>query len=172
MKPSSPCSPPSKPRRWAPHPLCRVAKRLVIHHNLTATIITFYDFSTSNAQRSIFSSLPFGVSYVSLPSLLIDDPLAEGKEQPMNVEMLVKGVMVALRPIVGEDGVTRKEAVANVMRELVDGGGKELRNRIRGMMKEAAKAIEHGGPSYKSLANIANLRKMTKHDRTLNSKIK
>ncbi|KAG0495197.1 hypothetical protein HPP92_006191 [Vanilla planifolia] len=74
----------------------------------------------------------------------------------MNAENAREGVKVALRPIVGEDGVTRKEMVANVVRELMEGGGKESRNRIRGMMKEAAKAMEHEGPSYKSLANIAN----------------
>ncbi|KAG0493236.1 hypothetical protein HPP92_004230 [Vanilla planifolia] len=86
-------------------------------------------------------------------------------EQPINAEMLVKGVKVALRPIVGEDGVMRKEAVANVVKELMEGeGGKEVRNRIRVMMKEAAKAMEQEGPSSKSLANIANLWKMTKLD--------
>ncbi|KAG0493245.1 hypothetical protein HPP92_004239 [Vanilla planifolia] len=86
-------------------------------------------------------------------------------EQPINAEMLVKGVKVALRPIVGEDGVMRKEAVANVVKELMEGErGKEVRNRIRVMMKEAAKAMEQEGPSSKSLANIANLWKMTKLD--------
>ncbi|KAG0449164.1 hypothetical protein HPP92_027449 [Vanilla planifolia] len=42
-------------------------------------------------------------------------------EQPMNAENAREGVKVALRPIVGEDGVTRKETVANVVRELMEG---------------------------------------------------
>ncbi|KAK8939116.1 Hydroquinone glucosyltransferase [Platanthera zijinensis] len=52
-------------------PFVELAKRLV-HQNLTATIITFSDLS-SHVQQSLLSSLPVGISSVSLPLIPLDD---------------------------------------------------------------------------------------------------
>ncbi|XP_020596040.1 UDP-glycosyltransferase 72B1-like, partial [Phalaenopsis equestris] len=53
-------------------PIVELAKRLALDHNLTATIITFFDRS-SDIQQSMFSSLPIGVSTVCLPPISLDD---------------------------------------------------------------------------------------------------
>ncbi|KAH0451467.1 hypothetical protein IEQ34_018766 [Dendrobium chrysotoxum] len=53
------------------NPLAQLAKRLVLDHDLSATIITFSDLS--GIQQSLLSSLPNGVTSVSLPTIPLDD---------------------------------------------------------------------------------------------------
>ncbi|PKU71420.1 hydroquinone glucosyltransferase [Dendrobium catenatum] len=55
-------------------PIAELAKRLVIHHNFTATVVTFSGFSSQSPHHlSLLSSLPAGITSLSLPHISIDD---------------------------------------------------------------------------------------------------
>ncbi|XP_020584449.1 hydroquinone glucosyltransferase-like [Phalaenopsis equestris] len=55
-------------------PVSELAKRLVVHHNFTATVITFSGFSSQSPHHlSLLSSLPPGITSLPLPHIPLDD---------------------------------------------------------------------------------------------------
>ncbi|XP_020701576.1 hydroquinone glucosyltransferase-like [Dendrobium catenatum] len=80
-------------------------------------------------------------------------------EQPMNAVMLVEGAKVALRPTVmnNDDQVVGKEAIADVVKDLMEGeGGKDVRRRMHELKEAAMKAVGANGSSNKALAQMVN----------------
>ncbi|PKU68169.1 hydroquinone glucosyltransferase-like [Dendrobium catenatum] len=79
-------------------------------------------------------------------------------EQPMNAVMLVEGAKVALRPtVMNNDEVVGKEAIADVVKDLMEGeGGKDVRKRMHELKDAAMKAVGADGSSNKALAQMVN----------------
>ncbi|PKA55940.1 Hydroquinone glucosyltransferase [Apostasia shenzhenica] len=100
--------------------------------------------------NSTLESIVYGVPMIAWPLY---------SEQPMNAEMLVEKVKVALRPLqTRNDGLVRKEEIAEVVQDLMEGeGGKEVRRRVREIKEAAVKAVSAGGSSYAGLAKMVNL---------------
>lgn len=79
-------------------------------------------------------------------------------EQRMNAVMLVDGVGVALRPKEeAAGGLVRREEVAEVVKELMEGeAGKKVMNKVQELKEAAAQAVDNkDGSSYRALAQVA-----------------
>ncbi|KAL0917788.1 hypothetical protein M5K25_012879 [Dendrobium thyrsiflorum] len=103
-------------------------QREVLSHYATAGFVSHCGWN------STLESLVNGVPMIAWPLYA---------EQRMNAVLLVEGVKVALKAKVRVNGVVRREEVAKVVKELMEGeGGKEVRRRMQEMKEEAAKAVE------------------------------
>ncbi|XP_039787018.1 hydroquinone glucosyltransferase-like [Panicum virgatum] len=73
-------------------PMTELARRLVAHHSLTATLVTFTDQSAPNAHSAVLSSLSATqVSAVALPAVALDDLLSDahiGTSVPISIPHL------------------------------------------------------------------------------------
>ncbi|KAK1302765.1 UDP-glycosyltransferase 72B1 [Acorus calamus] len=77
-------------------------------------------------------------------------------EQKMNAVMLVGDAKIAIRPMVGEDGVVRREEVSRIVRALMEGEeGMGVRGRVKELQEGAKKALSQGGSSCKALSEVA-----------------
>ncbi|XP_061355966.1 hydroquinone glucosyltransferase-like [Gastrolobium bilobum] len=81
-------------------------------------------------------------------------------EQSLNAALLTDGLKVALRPKVNDNGLTKREEIAKVIRCLMKGEeGIEIRQRMEQLKIAAANAIKEDGSSTKTLSEVAmNLR--------------
>ncbi|KAH0460030.1 hypothetical protein IEQ34_010693 [Dendrobium chrysotoxum] len=125
-------------RSWGP-------QREVLSHYATAGFVSHCGWN------STLESLVNGVPMIAWPLYA---------EQRMNEVLLVEGVKVALKPKAGVNGVVRREEVAKVVKELMEGEeGKEVRRRMQEMKEEAARAVVKEGSSYKAIEEMVSLLK-------------
>ncbi|KAH0460107.1 hypothetical protein IEQ34_010770 [Dendrobium chrysotoxum] len=121
---------------WAP-------QRQVLGHNATGGFVSHCGWN------SVLESLVNGVPMVAWPLFA---------EQKMNAVFLEEGAKVALRVNVGENGVVRREEVAKVLKELMEGEeGKQVRRGMQEMKKEAVRALGKEGSSYKTLEEVVSI---------------
>ncbi|OIW02320.1 hypothetical protein TanjilG_11214 [Lupinus angustifolius] len=64
-------------------PLTELAKRLVLHHNLSVTFIIPTDAPPSKAQTTVLRSLPSAISYIFLPPVTLSDLPPDTKAEPL-----------------------------------------------------------------------------------------
>ncbi|KAL0917789.1 hypothetical protein M5K25_012880 [Dendrobium thyrsiflorum] len=125
---------------WAP-------QREVLSHCATG------GFVSHSGWNSTLESFVNGVPMVTWPLY---------SEQRMNAVLLVEGAKVALRMNVGEDGVVRREEVAKVVKNLMEGEeGKEVRQRMQELKKEAVRAVGKEGSSYRAIEEVVSILKDT-----------
>lgn len=123
---------------WIPQPE-------VLRHRATGGFVSHCGWN------STLESLMNGVPMVAWPLYA---------EQRMNAVLLVSGAKVALKVKAGEDGVVRKEEVAKVVKNLMEAEeGKEARQNMQEMKKEAFRAVEKGGSSYMALEEVVGILK-------------
>lgn len=125
---------------WAP-------QTRVLGHRATAAMLTHCGWN------SVLESVAAGVPMIAWPLYA---------EQRENAVMLCEETMVALRPNkVGGDGgggLVLAQDVAEVVKEMVGGGGKgeAARAKVAGLKVAAASALQPGGASYETLAEVVN----------------
>ncbi|KAG0493089.1 hypothetical protein HPP92_006487 [Vanilla planifolia] len=114
--------------------------------------VTVGGFVSHCGWNSTLESLANGVPMVAWPIQY---------DQRMNALLLMEGVGVALRleaSAEDEDGFVCRVAVEEIVKELMEGGrGKAVRARAAERQKEAKKAIEEDGSSWKTLAEVASM---------------
>ncbi|GMN56363.1 hypothetical protein TIFTF001_025474 [Ficus carica] len=92
---------------------------------------------------------------------LIVWPLAA--EQKMNAVLLVERLKVALRPKADdEDGLVRREEIANLVKALMEGTSEEcrtVRNRMKDLKDLAVKALGEDGSSTRALSQLVSMLK-------------
>ncbi|KAG2331160.1 hypothetical protein Bca52824_002340 [Brassica carinata] len=77
-------------------------------------------------------------------------------EQKMNAFLLAEDIRIALRARAGEDGMVRREEVARVVKELMEGEeGKSVRNKMKEMKEGANRVLSDDGSSTKALSLVA-----------------
>ncbi|KAH7862862.1 hypothetical protein Vadar_010425 [Vaccinium darrowii] len=86
----------------------------------------------------------------AIKALQVQEP-----EQKMNVVMLNEGLNVALRPKMNEIGIVEKEEIARVVKELVKGEGKKVRQKMKGLQEAAGKVLNEDGSSANALSELA-----------------
>ncbi|KAE9605726.1 hypothetical protein Lal_00025364 [Lupinus albus] len=64
-------------------PLTEFAKRLILHHNLSVTIIIPTNSPPSMAQTTVLRSLPSAISYIFLPPVTLSDLPPHTKAEPL-----------------------------------------------------------------------------------------
>ncbi|GMN56365.1 hypothetical protein TIFTF001_025473 [Ficus carica] len=86
-------------------------------------------------------------------------------EQKMNAVVLVESLKVALRPKAGEDGLIRREEIAEVIKALMEDTSEEgriVRNHMKDLKDSATKALSADGSSTRALFELAStLKSMT-----------
>ncbi|KAI0507946.1 hypothetical protein KFK09_014074 [Dendrobium nobile] len=118
-------------------------QREVLSHHATGGFVSHCGWN------STLESLMNGVPMIAWPLYA---------EQRMNAVLLVEGVKVALKAKVGVNGVVRRQEVAKVVKELMEGEeGKVVRRRMQEMKEEAARAVGKEGSSYKAIYEIVSL---------------
>ncbi|PVH65916.1 hypothetical protein PAHAL_1G103200 [Panicum hallii] len=74
-------------------PMAELARRLVAHHGLAATLVTFTDLSAPNAHPTVLSSLSATqVSTVALPAVPLDDLPADTRIQTVLWELIGRSI--------------------------------------------------------------------------------
>ncbi|KAG0449162.1 hypothetical protein HPP92_027447 [Vanilla planifolia] len=114
--------------------------------------VTVGGFVSHCGWNSTLESLANGVPMVAWPIQY---------DQRMNALLLMEGVGVALRleaSAEDEDGFVCRVAVEEIVKEQMEGErGKAVRARAAERQKEAKKAIEEDGSSWKTLAEVASM---------------
>lgn len=78
-------------------------------------------------------------------------------EQKMNAVLLTDDLKVALRPRANETGLVKREEIANVVRNLMEGEeGQLIRNRMRSLKDASANVLSENGVSTKTLGKLAS----------------
>ncbi|XP_052191979.1 hydroquinone glucosyltransferase-like [Diospyros lotus] len=104
--------------------------------------------------NSVLESIINGVPLIAWPLYA---------EQKMNAVMLTEDIKVALRPKAGENELVGRAEIARVVKSLIEGEqGKELRSRMRDLKDASGKVLADGGPSARSLAELAEMWKKKK----------
>ncbi|KAI8545441.1 hypothetical protein RHMOL_Rhmol07G0039800 [Rhododendron molle] len=104
-------------------------------------------FLTHCGWNSTLESVVYGVPLIAWPLFA---------EQKMNAVMLNEGLKVALRPKANEIGIVKREEIARVVKELIEGEeGKKVRERMKGLQDAARKELNKEGSSAKSLFELA-----------------
>lgn len=76
-------------------------------------------------------------------------------EQKMNAIMLAKGLKVALRPKVNQNGIVERDEIGKVVKSLIEGEeGKKVRSRMKEVKDAATKVLREDGSSTKSLSEL------------------
>ncbi|GAB4844576.1 hypothetical protein Ancab_037974 [Ancistrocladus abbreviatus] len=113
----------------------------ILGHESTGGFLTHCGWNSIN--ESLINGLP-----------LIAWPLYA--EQKMNAVMLIEETKVALRPKFDENGLVKREEIAKVVKELIEGeDGKRVRDRMQELSYAAKKAYNEDGDSTKALAKLA-----------------
>ncbi|CAH8362965.1 unnamed protein product [Eruca vesicaria subsp. sativa] len=103
-------------------------------------------FLTHCGWNSTLESIVSGVPLIAWPLYA---------EQKMNAVLLAGDIHVALRARVGEDGMVRREEVARVVKELMEGEeGKSVRNKMKEMKEGASRVLSDDGSSTKALSLV------------------
>ncbi|KAL6629621.1 hypothetical protein ACP70R_029386 [Stipagrostis hirtigluma subsp. patula] len=98
---TSTCAPPPRPRvvllasPGAGHliPMAQLARRLVAHHGLAATLVTFTDLSSPDAHHAVLSSLrDADVATATLPAVPLDDLPADARIETVLYELIRRSV--------------------------------------------------------------------------------
>ncbi|XP_040376324.1 hydroquinone glucosyltransferase-like [Oryza brachyantha] len=69
-------------------PLAELARRLVEHHGVAATLVTFADLATPDARSAVLSSLPASVATATLPPVSLDDLPADARVETVLFEVM------------------------------------------------------------------------------------
>ncbi|XP_006648495.2 hydroquinone glucosyltransferase-like [Oryza brachyantha] len=69
-------------------PLAELARRLVKHHGVAATLVTFADLDAPDARSAVLSSLPASVATAVLPALPLDDLPADTPLETLLIELV------------------------------------------------------------------------------------
>ncbi|XP_027917076.1 anthocyanidin 3-O-glucosyltransferase 5-like [Vigna unguiculata] len=82
-------------------------------------------------------------------------------EQRMNAALVAEGLGLAVRPrVLPTKKVVRREEIAEMVREVIEGvegvKGNRVRERVKELQKSAMKAVSKGGSSYVALSQLAN----------------
>ena len=76
-------------------------------------------------------------------------------EQRLNATMLTEELGIAVRPeVLPTKRVVRKEEIEKMVRDVIE--EKELRERVKEVMKTGERALRKGGSSYNSLSQVAS----------------
>ncbi|KAD3069083.1 hypothetical protein E3N88_36963 [Mikania micrantha] len=120
---------------WAP-------QAQILSHSSTGGFLTHCGWN------SILETIVHGVPIISWPLYA---------EQKMNALYLTEGLKVALRPIVGENGIVGHLEISRVVRGLMEGEeGKTIRSRIQVLKDSAANVLGEDGCSRKTLEHLAS----------------
>ncbi|KAJ0758785.1 putative hydroquinone glucosyltransferase [Helianthus annuus] len=120
---------------WAP-------QAQILSHNATGGFLTHCGWN------SILETLVHGVPVITWPLYA---------EQKMNALYLTKGLKVAVRPTIGENGIVGHAEIARVVRGLFEGEEvQSIRSRIRDLKNEAANVLREDGCSTKTLEQLAS----------------
>ncbi|TKY75486.1 Hydroquinone glucosyltransferase [Spatholobus suberectus] len=104
-------------------------------------------FLTHCGWNSVLESVVNGVPLVAWPLYA---------EQRMNAVLVTEGVNVALRPMVGENGLVEREEIASVVKNLMEGeDGKKLLHRMKELKETAATALMDNRSSTKQISQLA-----------------
>ncbi|KAI8545446.1 hypothetical protein RHMOL_Rhmol07G0040400 [Rhododendron molle] len=104
-------------------------------------------FLTHCGWNSILESVVHGMPLIVWPLFA---------EQKMNAVMLYEGLKVALRPKANEIGIVKREEIARVVKELIEGEeGKKVREKMKGLQDAAGKELNKDESSAKSLSELA-----------------
>ncbi|KAK7350429.1 hypothetical protein VNO77_09064 [Canavalia gladiata] len=77
-------------------------------------------------------------------------------EQRMNAIILIDELKVAVRPIVDESDIVKREEVANVVKRVMEGEeGLEMRKRMQELSDAAAAALSEHGSSMRALSGLS-----------------
>ncbi|KAL9245406.1 hypothetical protein vseg_019066 [Gypsophila vaccaria] len=110
-------------------------------------------FLTHCGWNSILESVVHGVSLIAWPLYA---------EQHMNAVMLNKGLKVALRPKVDEDGLVRRGEISTVVKCLMEGDeGNQIKIRMKELKDSASRVLSVDGSSTKALSEV--VRKWISH---------
>lgn len=103
-------------------------------------------FLTHCGWNSILESIVHGVPLIAWPLFA---------EQRMNAVMLAEDLKVALRANAAENGLVRREEIAKVIRDLMQGvEGIIIRDRMNKLKEAAAMAVSEEGSSTKTLSEL------------------
>ncbi|KAG5249423.1 hydroquinone glucosyltransferase [Salix suchowensis] len=121
---------------WAP-------QMQVLSHGSTGGFLTHCGWN------SILESIVNGVPLIAWPLYA---------EQKMNSVLLADGLKVAVKVKVGEDGLVRKEDIANYARSIFEGEeGKLMKSKMSGLKSAATRVLSQDGSSTRSLAGLARI---------------
>ncbi|XP_026444310.1 hydroquinone glucosyltransferase-like [Papaver somniferum] len=78
-------------------------------------------------------------------------------EQTMNAVMLTENMKVALRPTPMENGITGRDEICKVVKELMEGEeGMKLKSKMGELRSAASRTLSEGGSSFKTFAEVVN----------------
>ncbi|XP_071717113.1 hydroquinone glucosyltransferase-like [Rutidosis leptorrhynchoides] len=119
---------------WAP-------QAQILSHSSTGGFLTHCGWN------SILESVVHGVPVIAWPLYA---------EQKMNAVSLTEGIKIAIRPVVGENGIVGRLEIARVVKSLLEGEeGKAIRSRVRDLKDAAANVLSKDGSSTKALDQLA-----------------
>jgi hydroquinone glucosyltransferase len=120
---------------WAP----QIA---ILGHKSTAGFLTHCGWN------SVLESIMSGVPMIAWPLYA---------EQRINAKMLVNGIGVALRPEVQDGCVVSRDAIATVVKELMQGeGGRDARKKALELKAAGCKTLSEDGSSFKDFVRWIN----------------
>ncbi|KAJ0989317.1 hypothetical protein J5N97_007673 [Dioscorea zingiberensis] len=141
---------------WAP-------QKEVLAHGSTGGFLSHCGWN------STLESLLHGVPMIAWPLFA---------EQRMNALMLTEGMKVALRPVVATDGIYKREEIARVVMELMEGEqgkrvrelmegeqGKRVRERVKELQECGTRALMENGESCMVITDLANKWRSTVTDK-------
>uniref|UniRef100_A0A6N2JY31 Glycosyltransferase n=1 Tax=Salix viminalis TaxID=40686 RepID=A0A6N2JY31_SALVM len=106
-------------------------------------------FLTHCGWNSILESIVNGVPLIAWPLYA---------EQRMNSVLLADGLQVAVKMKVDENGLVRKEDIANYARSILEGEeGKLMKSKMSGLRSAATRVLSQDGSSTRSLAGLARI---------------
>ncbi|KAF7154425.1 hypothetical protein RHSIM_Rhsim01G0170900 [Rhododendron simsii] len=119
---------------WAP-------QAQILNHGSTGGFLTHCGWN------STLESVVNGVPLIAWPLYA---------EQKMNAVILTEDLKVAMRPKVGENGVTGRIEIAKVLKGLMEGEeGNAIRRRMKDLKDAAGMVLSEDGDSTKSLSELA-----------------
>ncbi|XP_014498589.1 hydroquinone glucosyltransferase [Vigna radiata var. radiata] len=104
-------------------------------------------FVTHCGWNSILESVVNGVPLVAWPLYA---------EQSMNAVLVSEGMKVAVRVVIGENGLAERGEIARVVKMVMEGEeGKKLLHRMKQLKEAAATALRDGGSSSTQISELA-----------------
>ncbi|XP_058096084.1 hydroquinone glucosyltransferase-like [Magnolia sinica] len=79
-------------------PLCEFAKRIVLHHDCSATVIALAADSSSKAQNAVLDGLPKNINSIQLPPIPLDDVPKDAKIET-RISLTVKRSLGLIRDV-------------------------------------------------------------------------